>query len=74
MDVQRGDLVTIRTALGELLPRRALTGVVQGGTFPVVWVCRLEEWDLAQSERREPEHVPWPAEDVQPAPRQAVRT
>ena len=51
-------------ARGELGQRVALTGVIAGHDFPVVWVCPAEEWDTAQREGREPEGVPWPAEDV----------
>jgi hypothetical protein len=60
-------VVTIVTALGDRLPRRALTPVVTGSDFLVVWVCREEEWLAATAEGREPEGVPWPAEDVLPA-------
>lgn len=35
-----------------------------GRDFAVVWICRPEEWEAAQAEGREPEGVPWPAEDV----------
>lgn len=64
MEIQLGTAVNVKTALGEILPRLALSGVVQGGNFPVVWVCREDEWQLATSEGREPVRVPWPAEDV----------
>lgn len=54
-------------ASGRRLRRRAVSGVVPGHDFQVVWICREEEWQLAQSEGREPDAVPWPAEDVQVA-------
>ena len=63
--IDHGDLVTATDAEGVLLPKRALGGIIQGVDFPVVWVCREEEWEAAQQEGREPEGVPWPAEDVQ---------
>jgi hypothetical protein len=63
---QAGDQVEVVDAEGERLPRRALGGVVDGADFPVVWVCREEEWQAAQREGREPDGVPWPAEDVRP--------
>jgi len=44
--------------------RRAVTGVVPGHDFPVVWIAPEDEWHLALSEGREPDAVPWPAEDV----------
>ena len=61
-----GDLVIATDASGRGLPKRALGGTTQGIDFPVVWVCREEEWEAAQREHRDPEGVPWPAEDVQP--------
>lgn len=64
MEIEPGTHVQVRTASGELLPRRAITEIVRGEDFPVVWVCREEEWEAAQIEGREPEGVPWPAEDV----------
>ena len=74
---QAGDQVEVVDAEGERLPRCALSGVVEGADFPVVWVCREEEWERARAEGREPDGVPWPAEDVRPreptrADRQAV--
>jgi hypothetical protein len=61
---QAGDHVEVVDAEGERLPRRALSDVVDGADFPVVWVCREEEWVAATREGRAPEGVPWPAEDV----------
>jgi hypothetical protein len=61
---QAGDHVEAVDAEGERLPRRALGGVVDGEDFPVIWVCREDEWVAASREGRQPEGVPWPAEDV----------
>lgn len=61
---QVGDHVEVVDAEGEHLPRRALGGVKDGEDFPVVWVCREDEWVAASREGRQPEGVPWPAEDV----------
>ena len=70
---QAGDHVEVVDAEGERLPRRALSGIVDGEDFPVVWVAREEEWAAAEREGRQPEGVPWPAEDVSdPVPRHAV--
>lgn len=66
--IQPGGLVTVETALGEHLKRRAVSSVVAGHEFPVVWVARLEEWEAAEREGREPDAVPFPAEDVQRCP------
>lgn len=63
--IERGTAVLVRDVAGRQLSKRALTGVVEGATFPVVWACREEEWDAAEHEGREPEGCPWPAEDVQ---------
>ena len=64
--VTRGSKVLARSASGRQLEKRALTGVTMGSDFEVVWVVRPDEWDLAIAENREPEAVPWPAEDVLP--------
>jgi hypothetical protein len=63
-DIERGDLVFAVDVMGVELAKRALSGIVHGKSFPVVWVCREEEWDAAEREGREPDGVPWPAEDV----------
>lgn len=67
MRINPGDRVFVRTANGETLERRALTGVVMGHDFQVIWVARPEEVEAAQMEGREPEGTPWPVEDVEPA-------
>jgi hypothetical protein len=56
--------VVVVDAFGQDQERIALSGVVQGGDFEVVRVCRPDEWELARDEGREPDGVPWPAEDV----------
>ncbi len=66
--IQPGAHVYVETALGEKLPRRAISAVVPGHDFDVVWVCREEEWEAATKESRDPEGVPFPAEDVTPSP------
>ena len=63
--IEPGSRVLARSAFDELLERRAVTGVQPGHDFPVVWVCSEEEWQAAHDEGREPEGLPWPAEDVQ---------
>lgn len=63
-NIALGDLVMATDAEGIQLPRRALGGVINGADFPVIWVCREEEWQAAHQEGREPEGVPWPADDV----------
>jgi hypothetical protein len=59
-----GSKVLARSAFGELLPRRAVTGVIMGRDFQVVLVCSEGEWEAAHSQGRDPEGIPWPAEDV----------
>lgn len=63
-EFQRGDVVIVKDARGHELQKRALGPAMQGGSFEVVWACREEEWHAAQVEDREPEGLPWPAEDV----------
>jgi hypothetical protein len=62
--IQPGSQVMVRDAGGDLIPARALTGVVPGSDFPVVWVCRLDRWESAVAAGQEPPGVPCPAEDV----------
>lgn len=59
-----GDSVRIEAAGGDVLFRRAVSGVEKGDTFPIVWACKEEEWMAAERDGRPPAAVPWPAEDV----------
>lgn len=63
-EVQEGSPVIVRDAAGDYLPRIAMTGVIRGGSFLVVWVARTEEVEVAQREGRPLGQVPWPATDV----------
>lgn len=63
-NIERGDLVIAASADGRDRDLRALTGVTAGGDFAVVWACSPREWDAARAEGREPQGIPWPAEDV----------
>lgn len=60
-----GRLVWAQDAFGKRLTRRAISDVVEGGDFDVVWVCKEDEWAAALKEERDPVGVPWPAEDVE---------
>jgi hypothetical protein len=66
MEIKAGDHVIAVNARGERSERIALSEVVMGRDFPVIWICRPDEWITAQAEGRQPESVPWPAEDVHP--------
>jgi hypothetical protein len=63
-ELQVGDIVIVVDAHGTQRRKRALSRVMQGGSFMVVWACREEEWQAAQAEGRDPVGIPWPAEDV----------
>jgi len=63
--IEPGSKVTTHTADGRGLPRVAVTGVVDGEDFPVVWVTSEEAWESANG--TPPEAWPWPAEDVEAA-------
>jgi hypothetical protein len=72
---EHGAQIEVRDVNGRPLVRRALTGVVDGPgrpdvpdfpDLPVVWACPEKEWEAAQAEGREPEGVPWPAQNVRP--------
>lgn len=71
MTIAAGDRVKVRSAGGEWLLRRAVSGVEPGDRFPIVMVAREEEWLDAQEAGRDPESVPWPAEEVRPDPQPA---
>ena len=63
-DIERGAHVRAAAADGTERELRALTGVIAGGDFAVVWACSEREWEAAANEGREPEGIPWPADDV----------
>jgi hypothetical protein len=62
--IPAGTKICVKDAVGKVHERRAVTGVVKGDDFPVIWACREEEWQLAAAEGRAPNAVPWPADDV----------
>jgi hypothetical protein len=62
--IERGDWLKAEAADGEPRELRALGPVIAGGDFAVVWACSPDEWDAAQAAAREPQGIPWPAEDV----------
>jgi hypothetical protein len=64
MEITRGDRVEVVNALGQHRERIALSSVMQGHDFLVVWVCKPEEWEAARREGREPQGMPYPREDV----------
>lgn len=69
--IEAGVEIEVRDVHGRWLPRRALTGVVEGRDFQVVWACREEDWEAASKDAgREPQRTPWPAEDVRLALRE----
>lgn len=63
-ELKIGDIVVVVDVEGVRRRKRALSPVMQGGSFPVVWACREEEWQAARAEGRDPIGLPWPAEDV----------
>lgn len=67
MEIATGDAVYVLDIRRQEHRRRALTGPISGHDFPVIWACREDEWEAAQQENREPEGMPWPAEDVRRA-------
>ena len=62
--IRPGELVSARTALDEWIEMRAITGIVSGQDFPVVWVCDEREWSEALAEHRAPNGDPWPADEL----------
>lgn len=68
IEIREGQKVLARTSGDRLLLRRAASGIVQGDDFPVIWVCKEEEWADARRASRIPDAVPWPANAVSLAP------
>lgn len=74
--VEPGMRVLARDVSGRDHERIAVTGVVDGRDFPVVWICKPEDYEIVvagvvaspDSPRDLREHAwPWPSEDVRPA-------
>jgi len=65
--IRAGQPVLARDAVGDLLARRAVSGVEVENGHQIVWLCNEAEWTAAQTEGREPDAFAWPAEDVQAA-------
>lgn len=66
MEFKRGELLLVMTATKEWVPRIALSDVMPGHKFPIVWVCRDKDWKEASKGGINPKGgaVPWPAEFV----------
>jgi hypothetical protein len=64
--IKTGQRVLVTDAFGSEKERVALSGIVQAPDLLVVWVASDEELAAAKAEGREPEGIPWPAEDVRP--------
>ena len=62
--IRRGDQLVGAAADGQERELYALGEVIAGGDFAVVWVCSRDEWEAAQFEDREPEGIPWPADEL----------
>lgn len=56
----------MRDSKGRIHERIAVSGPQRGQDLMVVWACLVEEWKSATAAEREPDAVPWPAEDVEP--------
>jgi hypothetical protein len=64
IQTEKGQLIEVRDAFGQMLRRIATGPVDPGYDFAVVWACREEEWAMAEAEGRDPDCTPWPIEDV----------
>jgi hypothetical protein len=64
MEIERGASVNVRTAYGETVRMKALSGPEPGRDFLVVWVCTETEYADAERGGREPEGLPWPVDAV----------
>lgn len=59
-----GDKVSVKTAFGTYVEKRAVTGVIAGDSFSVVRVCSETQWQAGLVGDELPSGTPWPAEDV----------
>jgi hypothetical protein len=66
MTFTAGQRVSARTSANRLIAKRAVTPVVKGADFDIVWVCGEKEWEAAEREGRKANATPWPASAVQP--------
>lgn len=63
-NIQPGQRILVKTAGGDWIARVAASEIEAGDRFPIVWVCKPEEWQIAKSEQRDPEVMPWPADAI----------
>lgn len=63
--IRPGATVEVVTALGEKVRMKALSEVVRGKDFLIVYVCDESAWAEREPAGREIEGIPWPAEDVE---------
>ena len=59
--VRPGDFVVVRDAHGAEITMRALTGLHHGRSFPIIRVCKVEDWPPDNDDDK---GIPWPAEAV----------
>ncbi len=59
-----GQSVGIRDLHGKYLRRVAVSTVIEGGDFPVIWACSEREWRTSVESCRPVRALPWPAIDV----------
>ena len=64
-EIKFGDHVLAHTATGDVLLGVAVSGVVDGGDFPVVWIATEDDWRDAVRRGERPDASPWPADDVE---------
>jgi hypothetical protein len=63
-EITRGSRVTIRNAYDEHLDCWALTGVIRGHNFPIIWVTAPEDAWSDDLQPGDEGTYPWPASDV----------
>jgi hypothetical protein len=68
MGIKPGDQVFALTSSGKALPRRAISRTEETGhAFPIIWICRDDEYEMALEEGRAPSGTAWPAAAVRAA-------
>jgi hypothetical protein len=73
MGIKPGDQVFAITSSGMSLPRRAVSGIEETGhAFPIIWICRDDEYESALQEGRSPSGTAWPADAIRLATGEAL--
>lgn len=63
--IKRGDRIALRNAYGDVIPGRALSGVMMGARDTIVWVCSEGDWPEMEANPDHQAGVPWPVDAIE---------